>query len=95
MGETGCGKTRLIRFMCNLMAQKCVQKNLLILKASTDILGCHSFPPFDPISNLIPHVYWLFSTCTFNNSQQGNMYLTGIAFFHDHCQGVLLGEHDS
>ena len=41
MGETGCGKTRLIRYMCDLAAQggnkersqesKCI-KNLLIMK---------------------------------------------------------------
>ena len=36
MGETGCGKTRLIRFMCDLAAQgsKSEEKtiNMLILK---------------------------------------------------------------
>ncbi len=37
MGETGCGKTRLIRFMCDLAAQGCRQgsdevRNMLIMK---------------------------------------------------------------
>ena len=37
MGETGCGKTRLIRFMCDLAAQGCRQggehvKNMVIMK---------------------------------------------------------------
>ena len=37
MGETGCGKTRLIRFMCDLAAQGCKEggahvKNMLIMK---------------------------------------------------------------
>ena len=32
MGETGCGKTRLIRFMCNLASQGSGQRNMLILK---------------------------------------------------------------
>ena len=34
MGETGCGKTRLIRFMCDLVAQGKNKKNMLIMKAS-------------------------------------------------------------
>ena len=37
MGETGCGKTRLIRYMCDLAAQGCINggdhvQNMLILK---------------------------------------------------------------
>ena len=36
MGETGCGKTRLIRFMCDLAAQGSKSKdkttNMLIMK---------------------------------------------------------------
>ena len=32
MGETGCGKTRLIRFMCDLIAQGTGRGNMLILK---------------------------------------------------------------
>ena len=36
MGETGCGKTRLIRFMCDLVAQGSGKRNMLILKASAD-----------------------------------------------------------
>ena len=43
MGETGCGKTRLIRFMCDLAAQGCRQggehvKNMLIMKVSSLLL---------------------------------------------------------
>lgn len=39
MGETGCGKTRLIRFMCDLAAQGCKQggkdvRNMLIMKVT-------------------------------------------------------------
>ena len=37
MGETGCGKTRLIRYMCDLIAQNYSKrtknvKNMLIMK---------------------------------------------------------------
>ena len=32
MGETGCGKTRLIRYMCDLARQGQDGKNMLILK---------------------------------------------------------------
>ena len=43
MGETGCGKTRLIRYMCDLAAQGCRQgeervKNMLIMKVSLLLL---------------------------------------------------------
>ena len=43
MGETGCGKTRLIRYMCDLAAQGCRQggehvKNMLIMKVSSLLL---------------------------------------------------------
>ena len=38
MGETGCGKTRLIRFMCSLMAQGSGQQNMIILKVSSVII---------------------------------------------------------
>ncbi len=43
MGETGCGKTRLIRFMCDLVAQGCRQggdqvRNMLILKVKILII---------------------------------------------------------
>ena len=39
MGETGCGKTRLIRFMCDLAAEGCRQggahvRNMLIMKVN-------------------------------------------------------------
>ena len=33
MGETGCGKTRLIKFMCDLAAQGTGMRNMLIMKA--------------------------------------------------------------
>ena len=33
MGETGCGKTRLIRFMCDLAAQGSGKGNMMIMKA--------------------------------------------------------------
>ena len=37
MGETGCGKTRLIRYMCDIAAQGCIKSgegvnNMLIMK---------------------------------------------------------------
>ena len=36
MGETGCGKTRLIRFMCELAAQGSGKGNLLIMKVKKE-----------------------------------------------------------
>ena len=38
MGETGCGKTRLIRFMCDLIAQEAGKGNMLILKVRKIIM---------------------------------------------------------
>ena len=35
MGETGCGKTRLIRYMCDLAKQGSSNRNMLILKVYT------------------------------------------------------------
>ena len=32
MGETGCGKTRLIRFMCNLKAGPFGPQNMILVK---------------------------------------------------------------
>ena len=32
MGETGCGKTRLIRYMCEIARQALDVKNMFILK---------------------------------------------------------------
>ena len=32
MGETGCGKTRLIRFMCDLIAKGTGKRNIFIMK---------------------------------------------------------------
>lgn len=32
MGETGCGKTRLIRYMCDLARQGMDKNNMMILK---------------------------------------------------------------
>lgn len=45
MGETGCGKTRLIRYMCDLAAQGCKQgggdvKNMLIMKVTETLNEC-------------------------------------------------------
>ena len=40
MGETGCGKTRLIRYMCELARQGQEGKNMLILKV---VLSTRSF----------------------------------------------------
>ena len=40
MGETGCGKTRLIRYMCELAKQGQGAKNMLILKV---ILSTRSY----------------------------------------------------
>ncbi len=37
MGETGCGKTRLIRYMCDLARQGMERNNMLILK----VASCH------------------------------------------------------
>ena len=37
MGETGCGKTRLIRFMCNLIAEGKSNTNMVILKVSMQV----------------------------------------------------------
>ena len=43
MGETGCGKTRLIRYMCDLAARGCKDggshvSNMLIMKVRYFIL---------------------------------------------------------
>ena len=38
MGETGCGKTRLIRFMCELQAGPDGPKNLLLMKVCLPLL---------------------------------------------------------
>ena len=38
MGETGCGKTRLIRYMCDLARERREARNMLILKVSLHIL---------------------------------------------------------
>ena len=38
MGETGCGKTRLIRFMCELQAGPDGPKNLLLMKVCLSLL---------------------------------------------------------
>ena len=34
MGETGCGKTRLIRYMCALQAGSTGQRNMLLMKVN-------------------------------------------------------------
>ena len=38
MGETGCGKTRLIKFMCELQAGPDGPKNLLLMKVCLPLL---------------------------------------------------------
>ena len=43
MGETGCGKTKLIRYMCNLARQGMDSNNMLILKVNV-IYVVLSFP---------------------------------------------------
>ena len=40
MGESGCGKTRLVQYMCNLAAQSTETTNLKILK----VCSCHYIP---------------------------------------------------
>ena len=37
MGETGCGKTRLIRYMCNLQTWDSGVKNLVMLKVNNNL----------------------------------------------------------
>ena len=44
MGETGCGKTRLIRFMCDLIAQEAGKGNMLILKVMIIIIIFNTLP---------------------------------------------------
>ena len=43
MGETGCGKTRLIRYMCDLARGRNSRKNMLILKVSSGHLQSLNF----------------------------------------------------
>ncbi len=40
MGETGCGKTRLIRYMCDLARQGMEGTNMLILKVFYLVMLC-------------------------------------------------------
>jgi ABC-type uncharacterized transport system fused permease/ATPase subunit len=41
MGETGCGKTRLIRYMCDLARKGQEARNMLILKVNFhSVLNC-------------------------------------------------------
>ena len=46
MGETGCGKTRLIRYMCDLARQGEEKRNMLIMKVSIllSINTCRPLP---------------------------------------------------
>ena len=49
MGETGCGKTRLIRYMCDLAARGCKDggdhvKNMLIMKVQIFVPACNINP---------------------------------------------------
>ena len=41
MGETGCGKTRLIRYMCDLAKEGNSVRNMLILKVGQLTFYCH------------------------------------------------------
>lgn len=39
MGETGCGKTLLIRYMCGLQAGPDGPRNMLLVKVSTELFN--------------------------------------------------------
>ena len=39
MGETGCGKTRLIRYLCGLQTEGLELKNLLLMKVQFKIFA--------------------------------------------------------
>ena len=47
MGETGCGKTRLIRYMCDLARQGLERNNMLILKV------CESFRAINLVDSMV------------------------------------------
>ena len=53
MGETGCGKTRLIRYMCDLVRQGQDTTNMLILKVWVCVYNIMSFIFLFKINNLI------------------------------------------
>ena len=64
MGETGCGKTRLIRYMCDLARKGQDARNMLILKVTSHSVGIisgghNSFPPTNWLSL---HLVWVFPT---------------------------------
>ena len=44
MGETGCGKTRLIRYMCGLQAGPGGPRNMLLVKVSLMLEFKYPFP---------------------------------------------------
>lgn len=39
MGETGCGKTRLIRYLCGLQTEGLELKNMLLMKVQLEIFA--------------------------------------------------------
>jgi len=41
MGETGCGKTRLIRYLCGLQTEGLKLKNMLLMKVQLKIVTFH------------------------------------------------------
>ena len=43
MGETGSGKTRLVRFMCDLLRGKSIEQNMLILKTHGGVTEAEIF----------------------------------------------------
>ena len=45
MGETGCGKTRLIRYMCGLQAGPEGPRNMLLVKVSWSLDFEYFFSP--------------------------------------------------
>lgn len=58
MGETGCGKTRLIRYMCDLARQGYDRNNMLILKVS------------DPLSRFYYRINYFFPLVRSMEEQQ-------------------------
>ena len=41
MGETGCGKTRLIRYLCGLQTEGLKLKNMLLMKVQLETFAFH------------------------------------------------------
>ena len=49
MGETGCGKTHLIRYMCKFAAYKKPVQNMFILKVRIILLKMYTVTVFNVI----------------------------------------------